>query len=171
MYTKQSLRKIVKKRIATYHQPVFAEMFLNGREFQVTLIEKDEGLCVLPPAEIIYTNGTNVPLLTYESRWDEHHTDYSNSKVTLGKLSKELEQKIIAMSTSAFTSMGFRDYARFDIRCDINEQPYFLELNSNPGLGDDPEYGMTISYKAAGMTFADFVVEIVYSTLRRSVME
>lgn len=163
------LTAVVKRRIATYHQPVFAEAFLPGREFQVTILETAHGLEVLPPAEIIYVNGTDVPLLTYESRWDEAHHDYSNSRVELAALSPSLKQAIISMSTRAFTSMGFRDYARFDIRCDATGQPYFLELNSNPGLGDDPEYGMTISYRAAGMTFADFIFEIVNSTRRRCV--
>ena len=36
-----------------------------------------------------------------------------------------------------------------------------------PGLDDDPEYGITVSYKAIGMTFADFIREIILSCLRR----
>jgi len=169
IHTKQDLLPVVKQRIETYRQPVFAEAFLPGREFQVTLLEMEDGLRVLPPAEIMYTKGTDVPLLTYHSRWDEEHHDYTNSRVALAKLSLSLERDIMTMSTTAFKQMGFRDYARFDIRCDAHDTPYFLELNSNPGLGDDPEYGMTVSYKAAGMTFSDFVFEIVNSTHRRCV--
>lgn len=165
------LTPVVKRRIAEYHQPVFAEAFLPGREFQVTLLEMEDGLRVLPPAEILYVKGTDVPLLTYNSRWDEDHHEYNNSRVALASLSPALERSIMTMSTTAFTQMGFRDYARFDIRCDAHEQPFFLELNSNPGLGDDPEYGMTVSYKAAGMTFADFIIEIVKSTQKRFVTE
>lgn len=158
---------VVKRRIAVYRQPVFAEAFLSGREFQVTLLETDDGLRVLPPAEIMYTKDTDVPLLTYNSRWDEDHREYSNSRVALAALDPSLEEAIMLMSMQAFTNMGFRDYARFDIRCDRENHPYFLELNSNPGLGDDQEYGMTVSYKAAGMTFADFVFQIVRSTQKR----
>lgn len=166
--TPEELIRVVKKRINEYRQPVFAEAFLTGREFQVTLLEKEEGLTVLPPAEILYSKGTDVPLLTYESRWNEMHTDYSNSTVKIAQLSEALEKKLVAMSRTGFQKLGFRDYARFDIRCDKDEHPYFLELNSNPGLGDDEEYGMTLSYKAAGMTFADFIWEIVLAALRRN---
>lgn len=161
------LGAVVKNRIAEYKQPVFAETFLVGREFQVTLLEKKDGVAVLPPAEIFYTKGTDVPLLTYESRWDVQHNDYKNSNVGLANLSADLSRALREMSAAAFTQLGFRDYARFDIRCDARDTPYFLELNSNPGLGDDPDYGMTVSYNAAGMTFADFIWEIVQSTLRR----
>ena len=162
------LRSVVRKRIAEYAQPVFAETFLAGREFQVTLLDKADGLTVLPPAEVIYQGNTAVPLLTYESRWDEHHSDYANSTVRLADLDGALKQQLTDISNTAFTELGFRDYARFDIRCDGLGHPFFLELNSNPGLGDDEEYGMTVSYKAVGMRFADLVWEIVQAALRRT---
>lgn len=163
----EELQRIVRERIIQFRQPVFAETFLSGREFQVTLLEQSDGLTILPPAEIVYKSGTDVPLLTYKSRWDMTHSDYTNSEVCIAELSETLGKKLDVICRDAFRKLGFRDYARFDIRCDDNERPYFLELNSNPGLGDDPEYGMTVSYKAVGMSFSDFVWEIVQSTLRR----
>ncbi len=162
----KNLINIVKKRLAEYQQPVYAEEFLTGREFQVTLLERLSGLTVLPISEVRYTNGTDVPFLTYASRWDASHTDYQNSDVILAKLIPELKEKLEEMSIRAFTNFGYRDYARFDIRCQ-NKEPLFLEINSNPGLSDDEEYGMTVSYKALGLTFADFVWEIVQSSLDR----
>ena len=158
---------IVKKRLIEYKQPVYAEEFLTGREFQVTLLERASGLTMLPVSEVRYNKGTDVPFLTYASRWDATHSDYDNSEVLLAKLTPALQRKIEDMSKRAFTTFGYRDYARFDVRCQ-GEEPVFLEINSNPGLSDDEEYGMTVSYKAAGMTFADFVWEIVRSTLRRN---
>lgn len=160
------LRAFVKKQIAAFRQPVLAEQFLTGREFQVTLVEKKNGLAVLPPAEVIYTKGTNVPFLTYESRWNADHPDFQNSTVVLATLSDQLARQVDRMCRGVFTDMGYRDYARFDLRC-LGEQPMFLEVNSNPGLSDDEQYGMTVSYKAVGMTFADFVWEIVESAKRR----
>ena len=163
----EALSVIVKKRLTEYKQPVYAEEFLTGREFQVTLLEQANGLAVLPVSEVRYTKGTDVPFLTYESRWDATHADYQNSDVILAKLTPMLKKKIEDMSMRAFTTFGYRDYARFDVRCQ-GDEPMFLEINSNPGLSDDAEYGMTVSYKALGMTFADFVWEIVQSSLRRT---
>jgi len=163
----QSLRNIVLSRIKQYHPPVIAEAFLSGREFQVTLIEIAGEIIVLPPSEIIYHKNTPVPLLTYESRWDAHHPDYGNSTVGIAQLTTPALERLRFMCIRAFTAMSLRDYARLDIRCDQNETPYFLEVNSNPGLGDDDEYAMTLSYRASGMSFSDFVWEIVQSALRR----
>ena len=164
----EELRNAVQKRMREFNQPVFAETFLTGREFQVTLLETANGLTVLPPAEIAYHDGTDVPLLTYESRWDSNHSDYANSRVLLASVSSPLAESLADISKRAFQHLGFRDYARFDIRCDREDNPYFLELNCNPGLGDDEEYGMTLSYRAVGMRFADFIWEIVQAALRRN---
>ncbi len=71
-----------------------------------------------------------------------------------------------AVARDTFTRLSFRDYARLDIRV-RDEDIFILEANSNPGLDDDPEYGITVSYKAIGMTFADFMWEIIQSCLRR----
>lgn len=161
------LRRIVKKRIAEYHAAVFAETYLTGREFQVTLLERATGVTMLPPAEIMYAKELKEPILTYGSRWDESDADYYNSEVALADLSGPFLKKLDTLCVKAFAIFGFRDYARFDIRCDSKDHPYFLELNSNPGLGDDEEYGMTLSYKAVGMTFADFVWAIVESAAKR----
>ena len=163
----KAVTAIVKKRLEEYRQPVYAEEFLTGREFQVTLLERASGLVVLPVSEVRYTKSTDVPFLTYASRWDATHKDYENSDVLLATLTPALSKKLEDMSVRAFTTFGYRDYARFDVRCQ-GDEPMFLEVNSNPGLSDDPEYGMTVSYKAAGMTFADFVWEIVQSSLRRT---
>ena len=66
----------------------------------------------------------------------------------LAKLTKELQEKIEEMSKTAFTTFGYRDYARFDIRCQ-NKEPLFGNKFKS-GLSDDAEYGMTVSYKALG---------------------
>jgi len=167
VHTEKELTSAVHRRIETFRQPVIAEAFLTGREFQVTLIERLNGLTILPPAEILYIDGTDVPLLTYDSRWNVQHSDYGNSTVGIVKLDEKLSYVLSDMCMKAFQKLSFRDYARFDIRCNTQSVPYFLEVNSNPGLGDDEEYGMTISYKAAGLTFTDFVWEIICSAARR----
>lgn len=156
----------VTKHITTHHQPVYVEEFIDGREFQVTIIEEKDGLRVLPPAEIVFKKGGKDSFLTYESRWDEKHPDYHLSSVKLAVVSPYLQKRLENVSLAAFRSLGFSDYARMDVRT-RGEEPFILEANTNPGLGDSDDYGMTISYKAVGMTFADFVWMIIESCLRR----
>lgn len=163
---RDELSSITKERISRFHQPVYAEEFITGRELQVTFLERACGLTVLPPAEILFdTRGTEA-FLTYKSRWDERHADYRESHVAKAILPPSLMQKLYRISHKTFDASGFRDYSRLDIRL-RGEDIFILEANANPGLGDSDAYGMTISYRLAGMTFADFCWEIIQSCLRR----
>lgn len=154
------------ERIKTFGEPVIAEEFISGREFQVTVLETPRGVVILPPAEVVFASSGPESLLTYDSRWNETTQDYASSRVILPALDAHLAGRIAAVARKTFKDLGFRDYARFDIRT-AGDALFILEPNSNPGLSDSDEYGMTVSYKAGGMTFADFVWAIVTSSLRR----
>ena len=155
-----------KERILKFGEPVIAEEFIDGREFQVTVLETKTGIEVLPPAEIVFDTAGPESLLTYDSRWSETTRDYATSHVALPVLSKPLHNAIEKVSLKTFIELGFRDYARLDIRTRKN-QVFILEPNGTPGLSDSDEYGMTVSYRAVGMTFADFVWKIVESASKR----
>ncbi len=161
------LLPIVTAQLVQHNQPVFAEEFIIGREFQTTVLERRGGQVVLPPAEIIFEEKRTRAFLTYASRWIEDHPEYETSSVELARLSPELEQALAKISNKAFTVLGFADYSRLDIRT-RGDDVFLLEANPNPGLEDNEDYGMSVSFHAAGMTFADFLWEIVTSCLRRS---
>lgn len=160
------LQKFIQDDINSFGQPVIAEEFITGREFQVTVLDSVAGLKVLPPAEIFFTGEGTGGFLTYAGRWDEQHADWQTSSIGVSSLTVPLSRHIETVAKRAFRRMKFCDYARLDIRVRDNDM-FILEANSNPGLDDDPEYGVTVSYKAVGMTFADFVWEIIQSCLRR----
>ncbi|MBI5619814.1 hypothetical protein HY950_02535 [Candidatus Gottesmanbacteria bacterium] len=164
--SESDLTGCVAERLRVFHQPVYAEEFIIGREFQVTVYSGKGGVVVLPPAEITFKQTGTDAFLTFASRWDEEHPEYCLSGVALAKLSDRLDRALVTLARQTFTKLGFCDYGRLDIRT-RGETPYILEANINPGLSDDDEYGMTVSYRAAGMTFADFVWEIVRSCIRR----
>lgn len=163
----KSLQSIIRERITIFKQPVIAEEYVSGREFQVTLLAKKDGPVVLPPAEITFKHqGNDDAFLTYNSRWNEEHADYSMSNVLRADLEPAFAKELERISFAAWKTFGFCDYARLDIRSH-GDDICILEANANPGLGDSDEYGMTISYKAAGMSFADFIWEIIQSCMRR----
>lgn len=164
---KNFLAKQVCAMIRTFHQPMVVEEFIDGREFQVTILDTNKGLKVLPPAEIVFDANSPTKMLTYNSRWDDSTNDYKTSHVAVSSLELPLLHKIEDVTKKTFADLGFRDYARLDIRTRGNDV-YVLEANSNPGLSDDVEYGMTLSYRALGWTFADFISRIVESAVRRN---
>ena len=163
----EELIVLVRKQLITYHEPVIAEEFLSGREFQITLLEKASGLTMLPPAEVTYKVSGTRAMLSYESRWEEDSPDFHTSGMALAKLTADELQKFENVCKDTFCAFGFTDFTRIDARLNNKGEFLILEANANPGLSDHPLYGMTVSYKAVGMTFSDFVWEIIESCLRR----
>lgn len=162
--SEHELRSHVRRQVVIFDQPVIVEEFIAGREFQVTIVERNGNLEMLPPAEIIFNGGGAPTFLTFESRWDERHPDYDASTVNVAKLTQTQFQILDKLGHKTFGAFGFGGYSRLDIRL-RDDTFYILEANANPGLGDDEDYGMTVSYKAAGMTFSDFIWEIVEAAM------
>jgi D-alanine-D-alanine ligase len=168
---KETLQTRVRERIKTFQQPVIAEEFIEGREYQVTMLERESGLTMLPPAEIFFEVADKNKFLTFSSRWTAGTDDYKKSHIRMAKFDVDLTKQMERVCVRAFQELNFHDYARFDMRVkksgDSNKI-YFLETNSNPGLDDNDAYGLTLSFKAAGMTFRDFLLEIIASAMKRS---
>ncbi len=162
----KKLVQIVRKQLAHYQQPVFAEEFIIGREFQVTVVARAGGIDVLHPSEILFTTAGTRAFLTYGGRWDPKDPDWTISTAVLAKLSAVLQSKLIEVSKRAFRTLMYRDYSRLDIRT-RGSDVFILEANANPGVEDSTGYGMSISFHAEGMNFSDFLWEIVDSALRR----
>lgn len=156
-------KQVINQRKQRYQQPVYLEQFLPGREFHATLLEKDGRFWVLPLAEIVYKDPTSYNFLTFAGRWHTADPAYNATTLRLAEMGPSFAAEISQACQGVFRDLAFRDYARFDIRCDENGRFYFLEVNCNPGLGDSDDYTMTHSYKAAGLTFADVVLAIVQS--------
>ena len=150
----------VRNELITYHEPVIAE-------FQITLLEKETGLTMLPPAEVTYKVSGIKAMLSYESRWEEYSPEFHTSGMALAKLDDEQVKEFDKICKDVFHTFGFTDFTRIDARLNDKGEFMILEANANPGLSDHPLYGMTVSYKAAGMNFSDFVWEIISSCLRR----
>jgi len=165
---KSELLAVVRDRIKRFGQEVYAEEFIKGREFQITVLEKEKGPVMLPPAEIVYKSTSQPEFLTFSERWNENDPDYQRSNTVPASLSKKQLLQFEAISKRTFRQLGFRDFTRIDARLKSENELMILEANPNPGLDDDELYSMTLSAEAVGLTFPDFIWEIVASALRRA---
>ncbi len=159
--------KRIRKKIHAFKQPVIVEEYLPGEEFEVGMIDTDGGLEVFPPASNEYAPDSPIPFLTYNGRWAKHSEKYVRYRVAVRTLEPVLKRKITAVCRKTFLRLGFRDYARFDLRLDRNGDPVIIEANSNPGIDNTDENGLSAGFKAQGYTFDDFIGLIVDSAHRR----
>lgn len=141
----------------------FAEAFISGREFNVSLLAGPAGPVALPPAEIIFDGYTDeMPrIVDYKAKWDTtafeyHHTRREFVDNTSDQLLLECLKTI---SLNCWRHFGLAGYARVDFRVDENGNPFVLEINANPCLS--PDAGFAAALKKAGIPFEDAVARIL----------
>jgi len=168
----EALHQILEERAPKLGGSCFAEVFVEGREFNISILEGAAGIQVLPPAEIIFENyGTQkLTIVGYRAKWDSssyeyHHTprrfDFPSSDAALLRRLKNL-------AVRCWEVFGMKGYARIDFRVDLKGRPWILEVNANPCLS--PDAGFAAAVDRFGMTFVGAIESIAMngiSTQRR----
>ncbi len=152
--------------LETYGAPVLVEEFIDGREFNVALIELPN-LEYLPPAEIVFPQETGQwPILTYAGKWNPNSSDYQTTPPKYpADLSPRLADRLGKIALQAYRLLGCRDYARVDFRMKANGKPYILEVNPNPEISD--EAGFAGCLGTSKMRYHEFIVRLVRHALNR----
>ncbi len=140
------------------------EEFLEGREFNVTVMGNSHPI-VLPIAEMVYYLPPDLPkLLTFAAKWNTETEYYKGTKAKCpARLSEQEIEAISHTAARAFTLIGCRGYARIDMRLDDEGIPNVLDVNPNPDI--TPGYGVARQVKAAGMTYDQFVEQVLMMAL------
>ena len=165
VHSEKDLFTQVRHLLKTYKQPVIAEEYIDGRELQVTLLSQKDKVEVLPIAEYIFPENQKTKILTYDSRWHSETTNNITYFAAQAKLLPKVQKSITSMCVKAYRDLGFSGYGRFDLRLK-GDTPYIIETNTNPGLDEDPENGLVLSYRAAGMSYTDFLEGIVHQAIK-----
>lgn len=97
----------------------------------------------------------------YSSKYTKGLTEY----LAPAEISKELTERIRNLATSAFESCGCRDYARIDFMIDREGKPYFLEINTLPGLKETSLLPMSAAL--FGYDFDELLQKLVEPALFR----
>jgi len=118
----------------------FAEKFIEGREFNISLLEGPAGPEVLPHAEIIFSGFEGKrKIVGYGAKWDDSSHEYLNTRRNFDFPDKDrtLLQDLTGISLECWRLFGLRGYARVDFRVDEQGGPWVLEVNVNPCLSRD----------------------------------
>ena len=141
----------------------FAEAYVEGREFNVSLLAKDDGVEVLPAAEIRFEGFPEgrPRILDYESKWLPESAAYRSTRrhsLSPGE-DTELGAMLADLSRRAWDLFGLHGYARVDFRVDAAGRPWIIEVNANPCLA--PDAGFMGAASAAGLSFAEVLRRIL----------
>ncbi len=161
-----ALERQVRAITESYHSGALVEHFLGGREFNATVMGNQEGV-VLPVSEIVYSLAPEIPrILTFEAKWEPDSPYFKGTKVDCPAKVSEQERKYIAdTAMSAFKLLVGRGYARMDMRMDEAGKLNIIEVNPNPDIS--PGTGAARQSGAAGMSYAEFIGQIINLALER----
>jgi D-alanine-D-alanine ligase len=156
-------RALLAARAGRPGSPWFAEAFIDGREFNLALLDGPEGPVVLPPAEMLFTDypAGKPRIVGYAAKWDPDSFEYGHTVRAFpsgdaeGPLLAELERLALA----CWGLFGLRGWARVDFRIAADGRPFVLEVNANPCLA--PDAGFAAALDQTGIGFADAVARIL----------
>ncbi|MDP2344563.1 MAG: hypothetical protein Q8O67_26670 [Deltaproteobacteria bacterium] len=162
-----ALRAIVSELFARYRQPILVEEFLPGREFTIGVLgdpADGHSPVLLPPMEVVFiAPDTKHPVYAFEDKLDwTKKIRYDRPAVVDAALLARIETAV----KGAWTALGCRDVARFDLRCDGDGNPCFIEANPLPGL--TPGWSdLCLISEAAGLSYEALIGRVLAPALRR----
>ncbi len=166
----KELKRQINFILKSFNEPAMVEPFLRGREFSVAMIgNPPEILPIIEPNHKILPK-KYLPFDSLEVKWyfeEEGHSDYL---VCPAKISSQLKRKIEKICFTTWKALNIFDYCRIDIKCDDNDNPYVLEVNSPPGL-IPPEASMTsyfpLAARTAGIDYKSLLKMIIDTASKR----
>lgn len=130
---------------------LFAERYVDGAELTVGILAED----ALP---IIHLQ-TPRTFYDYQAKYEAEDTQY----LCPSGLRVDLEARLQDTAKQAFDVLGCTGWGRVDLILDTDDTPYFLEVNTVPGMTDHSLVPMAA--RAAGLEFEELVQRILETSL------
>jgi D-alanine-D-alanine ligase len=151
-----------------YGPPVLVEQFIRGREFNVSLIEAPD-LRPLPVSETVFGRPRPPywPIVTYDAKWRPETRDFQVISARCpAEIDPGLAERLSTLACQAFRLLDCRGYGRIDFRVSASGRPYAIDVNPNSDLS--PLAGLASGLEATGISYAQFIVDLVRSVLAPS---
>jgi D-alanine-D-alanine ligase len=162
---KDGLAGLLKQRAPQMGGACFAEAYIDGREFNLSMLDSSDGPQILPPAEIIFEgyDHTQARIVDYQAKWDDHSYAFHHTPRRFDFLSEDddLLEQLKTLSLACWDLFDLRGYARVDFRVDPNGRPWILEINANPCLS--PDAGFVAALHQVGLSLTEAVARIIDS--------
>lgn len=141
----------------------FAEAYLDGREFNLAMLECEGEPELLPIGEIDFSAlpAGRPRIVDYDAKWSPGSTSYeATPRIFEPRLGDgPLRCELAALALETWRLFGLRGYARVDVRVDAQGRPWILEVNANPCLSADAGY--VTALEEAGLDQRTGVVRIL----------
>jgi D-alanine-D-alanine ligase len=141
----------------------FAEHFVDGREFNISVLEERGAPRVLPMAEMTFEEWPQdrPRIVGYIAKWDDGSFESTRTVRAFGVEEHEpqLAAELRALVERAWSLFSLHGTVRVDFRVDNDGRPWVLEVNPNPGIA--PDAGLAAAAARAGLSYADLIEHVV----------
>lgn len=152
----KSQLKQVFNSLALYGDSILAEEFIEGTEVTVPVLGNSE-LKILPIIEILSEN----EFYDYESKY----TNGMSHHLIPARICDNVKNLIEEAALRAYRAAECRGLSRIDFIIDKKGIPYFIEINTSPGMTDMSLFPESAKY--AGIDFPQLVDKLVKLALER----
>jgi D-alanine-D-alanine ligase len=132
---------------------ILIESFLDGTEVSVGVIHYKGETKVLPITEIVSEND----FFDYQAKYEG-----KSQEITPARISKLQQEKIEKTAKKVYEILKISGFSRAEFIF-VNEEPYFLEINTVPGLTEKSI--LPQQAKAAGISLAELFENAIESAL------
>jgi len=163
-----ALRRFMEQRASRLRGDCFAEAFVDGREFNISVLASPRGPEILPLAEIEFIDFPEgkPKIVNYKAKWEEESPEYRGTPRTFEFAAEDAPMlDVLRRHTLACWGIfGLRGYARVDYRVDAKGRPYILEINANPCIS--PDSGFVAAAGRGGLSYEATVGRILEDAVR-----
>ena len=149
--------KALWKDYSNDYSDVFVEKYIKGKEITIGIFNNAGVPHILPVLGLSPMN----EFYDFDAKYTKGKTAFELP----AKISPDKEEKIKEYVKTAYQSLYLDGVVRFDAMLDQKENPYFLEVNTIPGMTDTSD--IPAMAKADGIEIEELVLLILDSALNR----
>jgi len=158
----------LRRRFEEKGKDFFAEEYIEGREFNISVMGRVQQPKVLPIAEMMFQDWEKgkPKIVGYSAKWDPNCREYKSTEVRrfdFPEADQDLIHQLETICRDCWNIFDLRGYARIDFRVSEQGQPYVLEINANPCIS--PDAGFIVATERAEMTHEQTIKEILEASL------
>jgi D-alanine-D-alanine ligase len=141
----------------------FIEDFIDGKEYNISVLAGKDGPEVLPPAEIVFRDydDSRPKIVDFKAKWEMDSFEFENTirEFPGSSLSPEFAGRLKETARSCWHLFGLKGYARVDVRADSKGNIFVIEINANPCIS--PDGGFVAATRQAGYPFTEVLGRII----------
>ena len=152
-YNEDELKKFIVD-IFKIDNEIIIERFIDGREFSIGVTNFGKEIKVLAVTELISEND----FFDYEAKYEGKHKEVTPANINL-----DLENKLKTEAKKIYKVLKLSGFSRIDFIVE-NKLPYFLEINTIPGMTEHSIFPKQVRLNNLNMT--ELFTEIIQNTLK-----